>query len=666
MPTELHLASGSPATAEGDAVVIGLLAAAGDGSAPRLAPGSDDVAAAFDGDSDSDSDSDTEDGNGATRSGLLGLLTVAGATGKADEVVKIPTRGALAAPLLVAVGLGRPDDDGASTAEQVRRASGAAGRALAGTARAVSTLARLDLAAAAEGTLLGAYAFTAYRSNGDARPPVGRVDLCSDDGDADAVLRRAAATATAVRTARDLVNTPPNDLFPESFAARARELAEAAGVEVEVLDEAALREGGFGGVVGVGSGSSRGPRLVRLTYSGGETPRAKVALVGKGITFDTGGISIKPAANMDHMTSDMSGAAAVIATTVLAAQLELPVAVTATVPMAENMPSDTAYRPGDVLHMYGGRTVEVLNTDAEGRLILADAIVRAAEDQPDYLVETSTLTGAQQVALGLRTAGIMGSAELRDRVARHAVATGEDGWAMPLPEHMRAELDSRVADLANVTGAAVGRDARGRHVPARVRAGRPAVGAHRHRRPGVPLRGPVRLHGQGRHRRPGPDPDRPPDRHRRERLTPREVESEVALAPVALAQDLLSGVVVAHALRVADELDVVDRDLELAGELARAVRTADPAPGPLAVLGDEQHRRVRHGGARLHERLHPVVRGGPLAQVRLVLADGRAQRAGTPSAQPVQETHDPHLRPLNARGARLSPDPSGPAPGPRG
>ena len=121
--------------------------------------------------------------------------------------------------------------------------------------------------------------------------------------------------------------------------------------------------------------------------------------------------------------------------------------------MAENMPSDTAYRPGDVLHMYGGRTVEVLNTDAEGRLILADAIVRAAEDQPDYLVETSTLTGAQQVALGLRTAGIMGSAELRDRVARHAVATGEDGWAMPLPEHMRAELDSRVADLANVTGA---------------------------------------------------------------------------------------------------------------------------------------------------------------------------------------------------------------------
>jgi leucyl aminopeptidase len=177
-----------------------------------------------------------------------------------------------------------------------------------------------------------------------------------------------------------------------------------------------------------------------------------VALVGKGITFDTGGISIKPAANMDHMTSDMSGAAAVIATVALAAELRLPITVTATVPMAENMPSGTAYRPGDVLTMYGGKTVEVLNTDAEGRLILADAIARAGEDSPDYLIETSTLTGAQLVSLGNRTAGVMGSDELRDRVARHARATGEGGWAMPLPEELRADLDSRLADLANVTG----------------------------------------------------------------------------------------------------------------------------------------------------------------------------------------------------------------------
>ena len=436
MPTDLQTAGGSPATVEADAVVLGVLPGE-DGV--RLAAGGDEVDAAFDGE-------------------LAALLTVAGATGKAGEVTKLPTRGAIAAPLLVAVGLGKPASDDGPSAEQVRRAAGAAARALAGTAHAASTLGRLELAAAAEGTLLGAYAFTAYRSrrgeNGGRTDPVARVTLLSDDDDdAAEAVRIAAAVAEAVGTARDLVNTPPNDLYPDSFATRARELAEAVGIEVEVLDEAALAEAGYGGVLGVGQGSSRKPRLVRLRWSGGAHPRATVALVGKGITFDTGGISIKPAPNMDHMTSDMSGAAAVIAATVLAARLELPVTVTATVPMAENMPSDTAYRPGDVLRMYGGRTVEVLNTDAEGRLILADAIVRAAEDEPDYLIETSTLTGAQMVALGLRTAGVMGSDEFRDRVAALARRCGEDAWAMPLPDHIRPDLDSRVADLANVTGA---------------------------------------------------------------------------------------------------------------------------------------------------------------------------------------------------------------------
>jgi leucyl aminopeptidase len=434
--TDLHIASDSPASIDADAIVVGLLPAEGEEPA-RLAPGADEVAEAFGGAGE-----------------LAALLAVAGATGKADDVVKIPTRGTIGAPLLVAAGLGKPDEDGTPSAEQVRRASGAAARALAGTGHAVSTLGRIDLAAAAEGTLLGAYTFTAYRTNGNSRAPVAQVGFAASGSEDDAAtLRTATAVATAVRTARDLVNTPPNDLFPASFADRARELAEAAGVEVEVLDDAALVEGGYGGVVGVGQGSARAPRLVRIRYAGGPSPRARVALVGKGITFDTGGISIKPAANMDQMTSDMGGAAAVIVTTLLAAQLELPVAVTATVPMAENMPSATAYRPGDVLRMYGGKTVEVLNTDAEGRLILADAISRAAEDEPDYLVETSTLTGAQQVALGMRTAGVMGSDEFRDRVAAHARATGEDGWAMPLPPHMRGELDSRVADIANVTGA---------------------------------------------------------------------------------------------------------------------------------------------------------------------------------------------------------------------
>jgi leucyl aminopeptidase len=432
---KLTLTDAAVTTATADALVVGTVQGA-DG--PRLASGNEDVAAAFDG-------------------GLVELLTLLGASGKADEVVKLPTRGAIAAPLLVAAGLGKVQSE--PTAEQVRRAAGAAARALAGTSHAVTTLSQLHLTAAAEGAALGAYTFSQYRfrnesqsHNGDA--PLARVDLAvpaPQPAAAERELARAVAVAEAVHTARDLVNTPPNDLYPASFADRAVALAEAAGLGTEVLDEEALHAGGYGGILGVGGGSSPPPRLVRLTHSPA-SPKCRVALVGKGITFDTGGISIKPAANMDHMTSDMAGAAAVVATAVLAARLDLPVEVIATVPMAENMPSATAYRPGDVLSLYGGTTVEVLNTDAEGRLILADALVRACEDSPDYLIDTATLTGAQLVALGPRTPGVMGTPEFRDRVAALSQQVGENGWAMPLPEHLRGELDSRLADIANVAG----------------------------------------------------------------------------------------------------------------------------------------------------------------------------------------------------------------------
>ncbi|WP_435061331.1 leucyl aminopeptidase [Amycolatopsis thermoflava] len=415
-----------------EVVVVGTLQ--GD-KAVTLAPGAEAVDEAFDG-------------------SLAELLATVGASGKAEEVVKLPTLGKLPAAVVLAVGLGRADGDGTVTAEQVRRAAGAAGRALAGTARAVSTLSAVDLQAAVEGTALGAYKFTEYKSEpGDA--PVAAVDFATPaDGTKrahTATLKAATAIAEAVIIARDLINTPPNDLFPASFAERARKVAEANDLDFEVLDEKQLKRKGFGGILGVGGGSSRPPRLVRVSYKGPKAAK-KVALVGKGITFDSGGISIKPAANMDHMTSDMSGAAAVLASVVLAAKLKYPLEVTANIPLAENLPSGTSYRPGDVLSMYGGKTVEVLNTDAEGRLVLADAIVRAAEDDPDYLIETSTLTGAQMVALGNRTAGIMGSDEFRDRVAAIAQATGEGGWPMPLPEELRGDLDSRLADLANVTG----------------------------------------------------------------------------------------------------------------------------------------------------------------------------------------------------------------------
>jgi leucyl aminopeptidase len=380
-------------------------------------------------------------------------LEALGAKGGTDQLTRLVAP-SLPVTSVLAVGLGKDRDEWPT--DVIRRAAGVAARSLNGTEAVITTLSDLDLAAAIEGLVLGAYRFSDFRSSKTAPKDDGlrQITVLAADTKAKtkAAAERAAAIASAVATARDLVNTPPSHLYPAEFAKRAKALGEAAGLEVEVLDDKTLAKDGYGGVIGVGKGSSRPPRLVRLAHRGATKKAKKVALVGKGITFDTGGISIKPAANMHHMTSDMGGAAAVIATVVLAAKQQLPIDVIATVPMAENMPSSTAQRPGDVLTQYGGITVEVLNTDAEGRLILADAIVRACEDGPDYLIETSTLTGAQTVALGARTPGVMGSDEFRDRVAEISQAEGENGWPMPLPEELKDDLKSTVADLANVSG----------------------------------------------------------------------------------------------------------------------------------------------------------------------------------------------------------------------
>ena len=383
-------------------------------------------------------------------------LRALNATGAVEQVNRLVVPSLPVASVLT-IGLGNPRDEW--PADVIRRAAGSAARALGSAETAVTTLAALDLDAAVEGLVLGSYRFTEFRTSKTAPKDSGlrKITVLSTAKDAKARAAHAAAVATAVATARDFVNTPPSHLFPAEFAKRAKALGESVGLEVEVLDDKALQKAGYGGVIGVGKGSSRLPRLVRLTHHGSKLAKKpkqakKVALIGKGITFDTGGISIKPAASMHYMTSDMGGAAAVIATVVLAAQRELPIDVIATVPMAENMPSSTAQRPGDVLTQYGGTTVEVLNTDAEGRLILADAIARACEDNPDYLIETSTLTGAQTVALGARTPGVMGSDEFRDRVAAISQQVGENGWPMPLPDELKDDLKSTVADLANVSG----------------------------------------------------------------------------------------------------------------------------------------------------------------------------------------------------------------------
>ncbi|GAA1515310.1 leucyl aminopeptidase [Sphaerisporangium rubeum] len=388
----------------------------------------------------------------AIAGGLAATLGALGFGGAAGETAKFPSFGAVAATVIVAVGLGDEPGDGAYDLEVLRRAAGTAVRSLAGTGRAALALpagTAGQVEAVALGGLLGAYVFTKYRT-GKEKAPVGELAVLSDAGEAQEALDRAATLAESVCLVRDLVNTPPCDLPPARFAELAEELGDKAGLTVDVLDEAALRSGGFGGIVGVGQGSVNPPRLVRLGY---EHPEAtsRVAFVGKGITFDSGGLSLKPSASMAWMKSDMGGAGAVLGALLAVARLGLRVNAVGYLCLAENMPSGTAQRPSDVLTTYSGKTVEVLDTDAEGRLVLVDGIARAAEDDPDVIVDVATLTGAQIVALGWRTSGVMASDdELRADVVETAVAQGEAAWGMPLPEELRKGLDSPVADIANL------------------------------------------------------------------------------------------------------------------------------------------------------------------------------------------------------------------------
>lgn len=378
-----------------------------------------------------------------------------GLTGKLDEVVRVPAPAGVEAAVLVLAGVGA----GVPDAEALRRAAGASTRALGG-GRTVLALPADDeaaVAAVAEGALLGAYAFDRYRSSDEvARPTV--LELFSPAARTRAAkeaIDRAAIVAEAINATRDLVNAAPNDLYPAAFADIAKAAAKGTGVKVTVLDEKALLAGGYGGIMGVGQGSTRGPRLVKVAYTPSR-PAARVALVGKGITFDTGGISIKPAKGMEAMKSDMAGAAAVLGTVIAAARLGGDVAVTGYLCLAENMPGGGAQRPSDVITIRGGKTVEVLNTDAEGRLVMADGLVQAVEDGTDVVLDIATLTGAQIIALGDRVSGVMGTDDVRAEVVAAAEAAGEQFWPMPLPAELRPSLDSKVADIANIGGRAGG------------------------------------------------------------------------------------------------------------------------------------------------------------------------------------------------------------------
>ena len=387
---------------------------------------------------------------------LADSLKVLGITGAADQAVRLPGLPETGSGILVLAGVGKVDAGGRVSGEALRRAAGSAVRQLAGMSSvtlAFPTATVADVAAVAEGAALGAYSFTEFRSSKDGlKDPVADVAIYTElagGKDVDAALDRARLLGKAVNATRSLVNQPPSHLYPETFADAARELSKGLPVKVTVWDEKRLEKEGFGGIMGVGKGSARQPRLVKVEYSPAKATR-KIALVGKGITFDTGGISIKPALGMGDMKSDMAGAAVVLNTVLAIAGLGLPVKATAWLCIAENMPSGAASRPADVLTMFGGKTVEVLNTDAEGRLVMADGIVAASQEFPDAIIDVATLTGAQLIALGNRTAGIMGADSVTGPLKAAADRAGELVWPMPLPEELRPSLDSQVADIANI------------------------------------------------------------------------------------------------------------------------------------------------------------------------------------------------------------------------
>jgi leucyl aminopeptidase len=305
-----------------------------------------------------------------------------------------------------------------------------------------------DIDAIAEGALLGSYGFQKYKSAPSKSRQLERVEIISSVKNSGA-LSRSAITAASVALVKDLVNTPANDLYPASFVLQAQHAIKGLAIKATVWDEKALAKDGFGGILGVGQGSSRPPRLMKLEYSP-RGARRTIALVGKGITFDTGGLSLKSGAGMIGMKYDMTGAASVLAVIRAAAQLKLKVNITAWLCLAENMPSGTATRPNDVLRIRGGKTVEVLNTDAEGRLVLADGLAAASEEKPDLIVDVATLTGAATTALGTRYTGAMGDAESISHLVELGQSVGETFWHMPLPEEIRAYLNSDIADLANI------------------------------------------------------------------------------------------------------------------------------------------------------------------------------------------------------------------------
>jgi leucyl aminopeptidase len=402
-----------------------------------------------------------EPGPGVKETRLLDAYVASKLTGKKGENLLV-TRGRgdrFAADAVLLVGVGAKD---AFDVVAMRRSLGR----VAGSLRRFGTVATtfalaLDarrapdaVQAAAEGLGLGAYRFDRYRTTPQPHGPLSKITVLGsarwDVKAMRAAVKRADVIVDAVCWARDLVNTPAGDMPPAEIAREAQKMAKEVGLTCKVWTEAQLKSGGFGGIIGVGQGSVNPPRMIELSYTG-DGRATPIALTGKGIAFDSGGLSIKPAEGMETMKDDMGGAASIMATMKAIARLKPKINVIAVIPSSENMPSGSAQKPGDVITHYGGTTSEVLNTDAEGRLILADSLAYLAEKQPQLIIDTATLTGACMVALGTDIAGAMGNDDLLAReVVAAGAAVGEPIWQLPLHPDYRKLIDSNVADIKNI------------------------------------------------------------------------------------------------------------------------------------------------------------------------------------------------------------------------
>ena len=386
---------------------------------------------------------------------LAAFLRDVRATGEAGRVDVLPLPGGRPRTVyLVGVGVGGPGElrrAGAALTRAALRRSDGVRRVLSWVGHGADPE---RMRALVESSMLASYAFS--RAARPDRPTLREIAVLTTDPDrSSAVVERAVTAAEATGWARDLANTPSLEKSPVWLARQAERELDAPGLTVTVRDEHQLAAEGFGGIIAVGGGSARPPRMIEARYAPrGARSAPHVVLVGKGITFDTGGLSLKPNDAMTMMKTDMAGGAVVLAAVSAAARLRLPVRVTALVPTAENHVSGSSYRPGDVIRHYGGRTTEVLNTDAEGRLVLADALAYAAARlRPDALVDVATLTGAMRVALGTRTAGLFATDDrLADGLLAAAEQAGEQLWRMPLAEDYRPLLDSTVADAVNSAG----------------------------------------------------------------------------------------------------------------------------------------------------------------------------------------------------------------------